>query len=372
MLCLPLSSNSWCAAIDDYTLPLPSGPYPVGTHEFRPEGRRLIVQFWYPCVDDKTASYAPYAPEIMSTYIDDITHPLMTRALLNTIPISGKFPTILFLHGLGNHRRANTVACCELASHGYIVVSIDHPGIASLIQFSDGEKLYGYEDEDFRKHSAIYMQTMVEEVAFVLKSLETCPFVGVINFDKIGMLGMSIGGMITIKCLSQIPALKVGVSFDGPPLEAYTPLQKKFLLLLAQDSEEYFENEGTPKERLVEYRESLRGKAIRVMGSKHADFNDTPFLVDHLVKICCLPENKVDVTKDFSKQLEKITSQERAERFPGEAKEIERLLSNLTEENMRIYLHKNFERGTINNQHIVQQIYNPMRDFFDRHLKGSS
>ena len=35
-------------------------------------------------------------------------------------------PVIIFSHGLGGMRTTYSGICCDLASHGYIVVSVEH------------------------------------------------------------------------------------------------------------------------------------------------------------------------------------------------------------------------------------------------------
>ena len=49
-----------------------------------------------------------------------------------------RFPLILFNHGYGSFCEAHTFLFCELASHGYVVVSIGHPYEAMLTELDDG------------------------------------------------------------------------------------------------------------------------------------------------------------------------------------------------------------------------------------------
>lgn len=51
-----------------------------------------------------------------------------------------RFPLILFSHGLGSFREAHSYLLCELASHGYVVVSIGHPYEGMLTELDDGRK----------------------------------------------------------------------------------------------------------------------------------------------------------------------------------------------------------------------------------------
>ena len=51
-----------------------------------------------------------------------------------------RFPLILFNHGSGSFREAHSYLFCELASHGYVVVSIGHPYEGMLTELDDGRK----------------------------------------------------------------------------------------------------------------------------------------------------------------------------------------------------------------------------------------
>lgn len=41
-------------------------------------------------------------------------------------PSNTQFPVVIFSHGLGGNRTTNTTVCCELASQGFIVASLEH------------------------------------------------------------------------------------------------------------------------------------------------------------------------------------------------------------------------------------------------------
>jgi hypothetical protein len=48
------------------------------------------------------------------------------------------YPVLVFSHGRCEVREHNTFRVEELASHGYVVVTIDHPSAASGVRFPDG------------------------------------------------------------------------------------------------------------------------------------------------------------------------------------------------------------------------------------------
>jgi len=54
--------------------------------------------------------------------------PLRQAAVRNAEAHPGAYPLIAFSHSSGGHRRQATFLCTHLASHGYIVVAVDHTG----------------------------------------------------------------------------------------------------------------------------------------------------------------------------------------------------------------------------------------------------
>lgn len=54
-----------------------------------------------------------------------------------------RYPVLIFLEGATGFRQMNTFQAEELASHGYIVVAIDQPGVAANVVFPDGHEVAG-------------------------------------------------------------------------------------------------------------------------------------------------------------------------------------------------------------------------------------
>ncbi len=68
-------------------------------------------------------------------------------------PAAGeKFPLIMFNHGLASYREANSFLCIELASHGYVVISVAHPYDSSLAELDDGTKIELHKDAKKRSY----------------------------------------------------------------------------------------------------------------------------------------------------------------------------------------------------------------------------
>jgi len=260
------------------SLPKPTGTYAVGvtylnfTDEKRIElfdnnlknKREITVKAWYPA-DEKSKpelylrniGFAITYCQLPETYRN-----LVTNSALN-IPVSthaGKFPMLVFSHGWGEHYAQNTVLMEELASHGYIVFSIAHHYECKYAEYPDGkishiefgslrfQKIFGEmqnpkamelyrqmftaatDDERLRviRETRDVLSTglrespkyWAEDLSFFLDQIkninETNHIVkGKIDMDRIGVFGMSMGGIATSELCLHDRRVKAGVSMDG-------------------------------------------------------------------------------------------------------------------------------------------------------------
>lgn len=156
--------------------PQPSGPHPVGvtdgelldTHypplrEQDADGRRLMVRVWYPAGTDRgerrpyltsaeadvaglgiTGDEPPLLPAAWMARLGEV----LTHGLLDAPPAGGIFPTLVFSHGGLGHVSQNTPLMEHLASHGYVVWSLAHPGESAGVVYPDGHVVTF--DESFR------------------------------------------------------------------------------------------------------------------------------------------------------------------------------------------------------------------------------
>jgi predicted dienelactone hydrolase len=115
--------------------------------------RRLPAVVWYPA-DGRTAGHAAYMerdtaaitlPAIARNFGYKIAElHRMTSLRMDVLPgapparHSRGFPVVVFSHGFLLYPEQNSALACRLASHGYIVVSIAHPGDAADVRLADG------------------------------------------------------------------------------------------------------------------------------------------------------------------------------------------------------------------------------------------
>lgn len=149
-------------------LPKPSGPNPVGVRSFevddasRPgvllakpgEPRKLLVRVWYPARNVSGRTPAPYFTEKEAdttakgmgelvgfppffTYAKHVTTNSYPDAPLVAGP--SRLPVVFYSHGYTSFLSQNTALMEHLASHGYIVFSVQHTYDSSPTVFPSGE-----------------------------------------------------------------------------------------------------------------------------------------------------------------------------------------------------------------------------------------
>ncbi len=228
----------------------PTGPYQVGTvtYDWTDENRleeatrepndkrELMVQVWYPAEKTDNLKKAPYindlpevsrglgVPSVLLSHLKYVKSNSYSNAKLSDK--QQKYPLLIFSHGFQFFRNVNTFEVEELASHGYIVVGIDHTYDAAATVFSDGRvaqyshhnKMLNGNNEYLDKHIEIW----VKDAKFVLDKIEEINkkdplnhFTGRIDLNKIGMFGHSYGGATAGQIIMQDSRVKAGINMDG-------------------------------------------------------------------------------------------------------------------------------------------------------------
>lgn len=144
-------------------------------------------------------------------------------------------PLIVFSHGGISYKTSNISLFEELASHGYVVVSIDHTYHALNTEID--KKIVSINSEYMRElstedsHNDIensymlfqkWMQLRTTDVnyvidTFVSRSLkESTPFNDLIDTENIGVVGHSLGGSAALGVARQNEYIKAVVSLEAP------------------------------------------------------------------------------------------------------------------------------------------------------------
>jgi predicted dienelactone hydrolase len=101
--------------------------------------------------------------------------------------VSGEHPLAVYSHGFVSSRHGGTYLAEHLASHGYVVVSADHP--LTHLQAPGGPNARDV------VHQPADVSFLIDQV-MALEGAER-PFEGEIDAERIGVFGLSLGGITT-------------------------------------------------------------------------------------------------------------------------------------------------------------------------------
>jgi len=239
-----------------YALPMfpihkPSGKYNVGTQALV-ISETLPAQIWYPT--EATTNSAPYIlegtpvineiakvfglPDFALAHFQWITTPANLNAPISTDEAT--FPVLLFSHGLGGFKAQNTFQVIELASHGYVIIAIDHPGYAAATVL--GERVLTNRHADLLGAEAHVLDNhvgdWVNNLQTVLDSLPTINqrFDNRLDETKIGAFGHSFGGATAYQLLLVDARVQAAVNMDGGAFGIIRPTHKPFFYLNASST----------------------------------------------------------------------------------------------------------------------------------------
>ncbi|MEW2268038.1 acetylhydrolase [Streptomyces sp. NPDC047868] len=123
---------------------------------------------------------------------------VFTHGYICAPPLPGRRPVLVYSPGGGDSRTLGTALAEDLASHGRVVVLVDHPGDASQVELPTGMRttvLIGPPDPaTFRT----MVDTRIADLRLVLDRLSDLPLAPVMDSCRIGMYGHSAGGTAAV------------------------------------------------------------------------------------------------------------------------------------------------------------------------------
>lgn len=246
---------------------------------------------------------------------------------------TAEFPLVIFSHGAFGYYQSNTSTYMELASHGYVVISLDHPYHSFFTKDTAGktiivnpqfmqEVMYinenGTSEQEIIELSHGWLDIRTKDMNFVLDSVKTakeqatealnttelpscwfvssdtstaeelCSILSMTDTEHIGLMGHSLGGAASVTVGRTREDIDAVIDLDGTMLgeqfgyvdgvcdfyeDAY-PIP----LLAVNNEEHHFEGEEV--ESLYVNRVVLAnakdGKYTYFKGSGHMNFTDLP------------------------------------------------------------------------------------------------
>jgi dienelactone hydrolase len=312
--------------------PQPTGQWQVGTSELlwnrdriSPSDPAVISKVWYP-TNSQNGMNSPYLERMGRTFSPKITLNLFyslifskfllgrvaaTPALVNAAPCQslGGFPLVLFSPGLTGINSLNTFYALEFASHGFIVVGINHPGSSASTMLTDGSQIGITQEvlDAFSNPDLMISKLAIDQadnISLVLEQVINLNYTvdsllyQKINVNKIFAAGHSFGGSASFLACCQDQRISRSVNFDGyffideididrvasqdenrrpkdfllilsdRPIPKKSKPPNKFDLMMAKD-----------QEKIAKLADNKNFNTILISAASHVNFSDLPLLL---------------------------------------------------------------------------------------------
>lgn len=285
------------------TVPPPTGFHKVGTSSMRivdPQHRdpyvkasyrELLIQLWYPASAVQGYHLASYASPRVWRYISQLTDvdlpPIQTNSLQNAPILAGPHPVVLLTHGYTGTLTDYTFLAEDLASRGYVVVSVAHTYESTAVEFPDGRLAQSVLGSHFRVDAlrtdeqtisfAAYVR--VQDLSSVLDELQRLNATrhnflnGQLDLRHVAAVGHSLGGIAALGSLSRDPRISAAVVLDAPANATSVRGSEKPVLILAAGRDQW----GA---RDCQLWRNLRGPRLLVdfRGAEHLTASDAVWL----------------------------------------------------------------------------------------------
>jgi dienelactone hydrolase len=292
------------------------------------DARQMTLVIWYPAKATADAATSPYIPEISKKVPPMLALENARAKKMKIYTVAGgppvaempkKFPVLFFSPGGDVSPFGYASIVEDLASHGYVVVGIDHVYEGKGQVLTDGTVVSPIIEKvrppmgDTKAQADFYRKRVEIRAGDVKSAMATirmmnsrgpdAKFHGRLDLDRIGVFGHSIGGVAVGSVLWAMPEVKAGVNIDGmfmgmpyvtgtgeseAPAKPFMYLGKPLSRPVADEKlqewkmtrEQHDQNMRRQEEQHTEALKKIEGGAYRVIieGAEHSDFSDEPYL----------------------------------------------------------------------------------------------
>lgn len=321
-----LSSTCALAA----SLPAPSGPHAVGraTYVLLDRSRRDLVDptsprtieihAWYPAQAD-TGTPATYVPAAVAAAMtkDQYSIPPEASAKWDSMPVAArenakpakvkKVGLVLLSPGLGMSVYNYSILAQDLASHGYVVIGIEHPYGGYAVLPSGKLLTTDHSDIDFQTEESITTaaRQWAQDDSFVLdcfSAFKTCELAlaqlaAITDVNRAAAIGHSLGGAAAFQVCASDPRVVTCIDMDGeagsniiasgiakPALflrsnPDYTPGE------MAKKTPEWHKRAEAGNKKFQQFLDAGAKPllVVRLRGTAHVSFSDYPYVMPDAV-----------------------------------------------------------------------------------------
>ncbi len=254
------------------------------------------------------------------------------------------FPLVIFSHGAFGYYQSNLSTYMELASHGYVVISLDHPYHSFFTKDSEGKLITvnpeflqevmlvneeSISEEEVLKLSRKWLELRTADMNFVLDSVkeakaedkcgdawftisdqaekEILHILAMTDTEQIGLMGHSMGGAASVTVGRIREDIDAVIDLDGTMLgeqlsyedDAYQYYEEPYPVpLLAIDDENHYlegESAGVLYVNRWVLKNAIDSEHTYFVGSGHMNFTDLPLFSPILASL--LGTGTVDATE---------------------------------------------------------------------------
>lgn len=194
----------------------------------------VFPQYRHPAItgayEVATAEYSYVDETRVETYSATGENREVNVALWYPKDVQGQFPLVVFSHGFCGIKDSNESTFMELASHGYVVCSIDHPYHSFYTQNSSGKvttldmnymnEYASLTDDKVQKLRTFqkWMNIRVSDISFVIDTILDSKggVYDLVDRAKIGVFGHSLGGAAAMGVPRVRGDISAVVNIDAP------------------------------------------------------------------------------------------------------------------------------------------------------------
>lgn len=325
-------------------LPRPTGFHSVGVityflHDMSrqyndKQGRPLLVRIYYPAIETER-DYPPYLADTMHlykekivrtsgialedlVYLDAIKDWAMPDAPINTE--HAPFPVLLFSPGFLMASQLYSALIEEMASHGYVVIAMNHTDACWPVMFPNGlspalapefVNIFSNPEQSCIETFDRVQETWIQDIEFVLSWLHNQSLKKFLDFSCMGIFGHSFGGSTATEAVRRFNVFKAMANLDSMLFGAEwnAPFQTPSLFVIA---EKQLTHEDALKVGLtIEQCDSLLARSskkvfdqlsaqsfcVTIKNTDHASFVDSKLIKSPLSKSKINPLRCIEITR---------------------------------------------------------------------------
>jgi dienelactone hydrolase len=306
----------------------PTGKYGIGTSQYhwvdasrkelndeQDAYRELMVYVYYPIDDKNKKATMPYDKDALArqkafVYLKSKIPPILLTGWdslktyaqnnNNVARAKSEYPVIIISNSASTMVQHYSWLLEELASHGYIVVGVNHPYMASITRFPDGRvinSLIAHKKSISKQEYEAWKQqqtsTCTGDIDFVVTKLEELTTsLGILHerldLNRVGIAGHSFAGDIALLAGSSNKTIHAIVNMDGGErVFRYNKIKEPFtvpcLMILGEKSHQWRGECGVNDLKTLdafcnEHKQNVSKITLQDVG--HGVFGDLPILLN--------------------------------------------------------------------------------------------